>query len=54
MRQIDVLRLKRAPIILGDGATLFGDTKTSPGLEHIETLDYGDGYLFQDYRLLQA
>lgn len=54
MGQIDVLRLKRAPIILGDGVSLFGDTKAPFGLEHTETRDYGGGYLFQEYRVLNA
>lgn len=52
--RIDVLRLKRAPIILGGGVSLFGDTKGSLGLEHTKTRDYGGGYLFQEYRVLHA
>lgn len=52
MGQIDVLRLKRAPIILGDGVSLFGDSKGPLSLEHTETRDYGEGYLFQEYRIL--
>lgn len=48
---IDVLRLKRAPIILGEGVRLFGDTSVSPRLEHTETRDYGGGYLFQEFRV---
>ncbi|WP_299047151.1 dihydrofolate reductase family protein [uncultured Tateyamaria sp.] len=54
MGKIDVLRLKRAPIILGDGVSLFGHIKGSLGLEHTETRDYGRGYLFQEYRVLHA
>lgn len=54
MGQIDVQRLKRAPIILGDGVPLFGDTTTSPSLEHIETRVYDDGYPLQEYRVLHA
>ena len=50
---IDVLRLKRAPIILGDGVPLFGDTKVSPRLGHVETREYDGGYLFQEYRVLR-
>ena len=49
---IDVLRLKRAPIILGEGVRLFGDAEISPRLEHAETRDYGGGYLFQEFRVL--
>lgn len=52
--QIDVLRLKRAPIILGGGIPLFGDANASPGLKHIETRIYEDGYLFQEYRFLHS
>ncbi|QAX28421.1 dihydrofolate reductase family protein [Leisingera sp. NJS204] len=48
---IDVLRLKRAPIILGEGVLLFGGTRASPRLQHTETRDYGDGYLFQEFRV---
>ena len=54
MGQIDILRLKRAPIILGDGVPLFGDSKTPPELKHTETQGYDDGYLFQEYRVLHA
>ncbi len=54
MGQIDVLRLNRAPIILGDGVPLFGDTETSPDLEHVETRRCDDRYLFQENRILQA
>ncbi|MFD3189188.1 dihydrofolate reductase family protein [Sedimentitalea sp. HM32M-2] len=54
MGKIDVLRLKRAPVILGGGVALFGDTMESLGLEHTETRDYGGGYLFQEYRVLHA
>lgn len=50
---IDVLRLKRAPIVLGEGVMLFGGTGKSPRLEHTETRDYGDGYLFQEFRIRQ-
>lgn len=50
---IDMLRLKRAPIILGDGVRLFGDTQVSPRLDHTETRDYGGGYLFQEFRIVK-
>ena len=49
---IDVLRLKRAPIVLGDGVRLFGGAEISPMLEHAETRDYGGGYLLQEFRVL--
>lgn len=49
---IDVLRLKRAPIVLGDGVRLFGDAQFPPRLEHAETRDYGGGYLLQEFRVM--
>jgi len=49
---IDTLRMKRAPIVLADGVRLFGDAEISPRLEHAETRDYGGGYLFQEFRVL--
>lgn len=51
---IDVLRLKRAPIVLGDGVRLFGDAEVSPRLKHSETRDYGAGYLFQEFKVLNG
>lgn len=51
MRQVDLLCLKRAPIVLGAGVPLFGDASASPRLKEIETRDYGDGYLFQRFEL---
>ncbi|MCY6381732.1 dihydrofolate reductase family protein [Hoeflea prorocentri] len=48
---IDVLRLKRAPILLGGGVSLFGASKAAPLLTCLETRPYDNGYLFQEYRL---
>ncbi|ASM75461.1 deaminase (plasmid) [Pseudosulfitobacter pseudonitzschiae] len=48
---IDLLRLKRAPVILGSGVHLFGDTAVSPALRHVETRKYDGGYLFQEFAL---
>lgn len=53
---IDLLRLKRAPIILGDGVRLFGDHKfgdhaMSPQLTHVHTKQYNNGYLLQEFRI---
>ncbi|MCB1348172.1 MAG: dihydrofolate reductase family protein [Maritimibacter sp.] len=44
---VDRLFLKRAPIVLGGGVQLFGGTSTSPRLKHIDSRDYGNGYLLQ-------
>lgn len=49
MGLIDRIRLKRAPVILGGGVRLFGDAAASPGLQHIETREYADGYMFQEF-----
>jgi dihydrofolate reductase len=48
---IDLLRLKRAPIVLGDGVRLFGDASTSPHLRHVATRQYEDGYMFQEFQV---
>lgn len=47
---IDFLRLKRAPVILGSDVRLFGDVATA-NLTHVETRDYGDGSIFQEFEL---
>jgi dihydrofolate reductase len=46
---IDLLRLKRAPIILGGGVRLFGDDAEAPKLRHRSTKVYEGGYLFQEF-----
>lgn len=48
---IDILRLKRAPIILGDGVRLFEGGIAATGLQHAETRCYDDGYIYQEFRL---
>jgi len=48
---IDLVCLKRAPIVLGEGVRLFGDHAESPQLKHVETRLYDSGYLFQEYRV---
>jgi len=46
---IDRIRLKRAPILLGGGASLFGPISgPMPYLRLDDQRDYGDGYLYQD------
>ncbi len=48
---IDILRLKRAPIVLGGGVPLFTRPGTAPQLTCTETRSYDDGYLFQEFQL---
>lgn len=47
--QLDRLRIKRSPIILGGGVPLFGPRSPSPKLTCTETQVYPDGYVYQDY-----
>lgn len=49
--QIDTLRLKRAPLILGSGTPLFEGALWNGGATCIGTEIHDDGYLFQEYRL---
>lgn len=52
--QIDILRLKRAPIILGGGTRLFaGDALPAQGMTLQSEKSYGDGTLFQEFHLKQ-
>ena len=48
---INLVRLKRAPILLGDGVRLFGGHTMSPHLKHTGTKLYDGGYLFQEYQV---
>ena len=48
---IDILRLKRAPAILGGGVPLFGPRKPHVEMHCTETKLYDDGYLFQEFNL---
>lgn len=48
---IDMLRLKRAPIILGSGVGLFGRSSTAVELVCTETRQYEAGYIFQEFRI---
>lgn len=52
MGLIDVVRLKRAPVVLGGGARLFGDAAVAPALRYVETREYDDGYLLQEFEFL--
>ncbi len=51
MGVIDVLRLKRAPILLGSGVRLFGERSTGAEIECTETKNYPSGYVFQAFRI---
>ncbi len=48
---IDILRLKRAPILLAGGTRLFGRSAATQQLEHRETQTFDDGYVFQEYHV---
>ena len=48
---IDVLRLKRAPVVLGGGVLLFGASITAADMRCTETKLYDGGYLFQEFDL---
>lgn len=47
---IDILILKRVPIILGGGTRLFGDTGVDLPLTQTGFIDYGDGLFLQTFR----
>jgi dihydrofolate reductase len=51
---IDVVRLKRAPVLLGEGTRLFGDDTGTTALSCVSTTVYGGGYLFQEFRRCEA
>jgi dihydrofolate reductase len=47
---LDVLRLKRAPVILGEGTRLFGSCADTTELTCVGTTVYDGGYLLQEFR----
>lgn len=51
MGLIDIVRLKRAPVILGRGVSLFGDIAISVALRHVVSREYEGGYLFQEFEV---
>lgn len=46
---VDRLRLKRAPILLGQGVPLFAGIIDAPALTLVEEKQYGNGALYQEY-----
>ncbi|MFT5890703.1 MAG: dihydrofolate reductase [Dokdonia sp.] len=51
--QIDILKLKINPIILGDGVKLFGDSKTNVNLNLQESHLYDNGLQIATYELIK-
>lgn len=49
---IDVIRLKRAPIVLGDGTPLFAGVPLDGETICTDLKSYENGYLFQEFKLL--
>ena len=52
MGQIDRLRLKRAPILLGGGTPLFAGIASPPRLTLTDERAYGGGLLYQEFTLI--
>ena len=49
--QIDVLKLKINPLLLGKGVRLFGDSQKQYGLKLLDTVTYDDGLLINTYQI---
>ncbi|MGB0843628.1 MAG: dihydrofolate reductase family protein [Alphaproteobacteria bacterium] len=47
---IDLVRVKRAPIVLRQGVSLFGNHEGSQNLERLNTKYYENGYLLEEFR----
>jgi len=50
---IDILKLKINPIVLGDGVTLFGDSKTNVNMHLTESALYDNGLQIVTYELIK-
>ncbi|MBO6920428.1 MAG: dihydrofolate reductase [Rhizobiaceae bacterium] len=48
---IDIVRIKRAPIILGSGIKIFGEGDHLVDLTLVTSTDYQNGALFQEFKL---
>lgn len=48
---IDIVRIKRAPIILGSGIKIFGEGDHLVDLTLVDSTDYQNGALFQEFKL---
>jgi len=48
---IDRVRLKRAPILLGDGTRLFDGVTQTPAIAMVQTRSYDDGCVFQEFKV---
>lgn len=48
--RIDLLRLKRAPILLGDGIPLFAGLERSHAFSHVNSTAYDSGVVFSEYK----
>ena len=51
---IDVLRLKRAPVVLGSGVRLFGSLRCGRELICVSTKTYNGGYTFQEFQVKRS
>ena len=49
--QIDILKLKLNPLILGDGVKIFGDSKKKHALKLIESENYENGLIINTYEI---
>lgn len=49
MGLIDKIRLKRAPVVIGNGVRLFGESAVPAGLHRVSTRQYDSGYLLEEF-----
>jgi dihydrofolate reductase len=50
---IDRLRVKRAPVVLGGGTRLFGESPVRPDLRLVSQTTYDGGYLCQEFEIIR-